>query len=118
MKTNILLAGLAAAVLGALPALAQEPLRALINSDIRSTQPGCNRDFNTDSVVLHMVEGLVALNERAAPVPMLAEKVDLSLDGRTYTFTLRSGVHFHNGAPFTSAEVLWSLRRYMDPAMQ
>jgi peptide/nickel transport system substrate-binding protein len=118
MKTASLLAGLAAAALCALPALAQEPLRASLNSDIRSTQPGGNRDFNTDSVVLHMVEGLVALDERVTPVPMLAEKVDVSPDGRTYTFTLRQGVSFHNGAPLTSAEVLWSLRRYMDPATQ
>ncbi|MDJ0388532.1 ABC transporter substrate-binding protein [Roseomonas sp. E05] len=118
MKTSSFLAGLAAAVLCVLPAMAQEPLRASLNSDIRSTQPGGNRDFNTDSVVLHMVEGLVALDERAMPVPMLAEKVDVSPDGRTYTFTLRQGVTFHNGVPLTSAEVLWSLRRYMDPATQ
>ncbi|MBP0494537.1 ABC transporter substrate-binding protein [Pararoseomonas indoligenes] len=113
---NALLAGLAAASLVVLPAAAQTPLRASLNSDIRSTQPGGNRDFNTDSVILHVVEGLVALNEHAAPVPMLAEKMELSGDGRTYTFTLRQGVTFHNGAPLTSAEVLWSLRRYMDPA--
>ncbi|WP_458095205.1 ABC transporter substrate-binding protein [Roseomonas sp. WA12] len=117
---STLLAGLAAAALAALPAAAQPqvPLRASLNSDIRSTQPGGNRDFNTDSVILHLVEGLVALNEQAAPVPMLAESVAVSEDGRTYSFTLREGVTFHNGAPLTSAEVLWSLRRYMDPATQ
>jgi peptide/nickel transport system substrate-binding protein len=118
MKPHSLLAGLAAAALSILPAAAQTPLRASLNSDIRSTQPGGNRDFNTDSVMMHVVEGLVALNERAAPVPMLAEKVDVSPDGLTYTFTLRQGVTFHNGAPLTSAEVLWSLRRYMDPSTQ
>ncbi|MBI0435870.1 ABC transporter substrate-binding protein [Roseomonas sp. KE0001] len=118
MKTASLLAGLAAAALGILPAVAQEPLRASLNSDIRSTQPGGNRDANTDAVTLHMVEGLVALDERATPVPMLAQTVEVSPDGRTYTFTLRQGVTFHNGAPLTSAEVLWSLRRYMDPATQ
>ncbi|QCI69031.1 ABC transporter substrate-binding protein [Phreatobacter stygius] len=92
--------------------------RVALNSDIRSTQPGVNRDFNTDSVVLHMVEGLVALRENAAIAPMLAERIDLSADGRTYRFTLRQGVTFHNGAPLTSAEVVWSLKRYLDPAVQ
>lgn len=121
-----LLAGIAGALLLLpallLPAAAQEPgrgdytLRVSQNSDIRSTQPGGNRDFNTDVVILHVVEGLVALDERIAVAPMLAERVDLSEDRRTYTFALRDGVTFHNGAPLTSAEVLWSLRRYMDPA--
>jgi peptide/nickel transport system substrate-binding protein len=108
----------------AIPVAAQEQargtytLRSALNSDIRGTQPGGNRDFNTDVVLTHVVEGLVALDERAAVVPMLAEKVDISGDGRTYTFTLRNGVTFQNGAPMTSAEVLWSLKRYMDPATQ
>lgn len=93
-------------------------LKAALNSDIRSTQPGVNRDFNTDTVVLHMVEGLVALRENAAIAPMLAERIDLSSDGLTYRFTLRQGITFHNGAPLTSAEVVWSLRRYLDPATQ
>ncbi|MFX7548699.1 hypothetical protein ABTJ50_20385, partial [Acinetobacter baumannii] len=61
-------------------------LRAALNSDIRSTQPGVNRDVNTDTVVLHMVEGLVALRENAAIAPMLAERIDLSSDGLTYRF--------------------------------
>ncbi|WP_083747302.1 ABC transporter substrate-binding protein [Teichococcus deserti] len=118
------IASLAIAGLAATTALAQQPargdymLRASLNSDIRSTQPGGNRDFNTDSVMLHVVEGLVALSEKIAVVPMLAEKVDLSEDGRTYRFTIRDGVSFHNGAPLTSAEVLWSLKRYLDPATQ
>lgn len=122
MKSKLLLAGVAGAMLAALPFAAQaqdgSTLRASINSDIRSTQPGGNRDFNTDVVIQHVVEGLVALNERIAVSPMLAEKVELSDDGRTYTFTLREGVAFHNGEPLTSAEVLWSLRRYLDPDTQ
>ncbi|WP_426959767.1 ABC transporter substrate-binding protein [Muricoccus radiodurans] len=93
-------------------------LRASLNSDIRSTQPGGNRDANTDAVQLHMVEGLVAFREDTSVAPLLAERVDLSPDGRTYTFTLRQGVTFHNGAPLTSAEALWSLRWYMNPATQ
>ena len=43
-------------------ALAQPAvLRARLNADIRSTDPGVNRDSNTDGVMLHIVEGLVAL---------------------------------------------------------
>lgn len=93
-------------------------IRASLNSDIRSTQPGGNRDSNTDAVTQHMVEGLVAFLENTAVAPLLAERVALSEDRRTYTFTLRQGVTFHNGAPLTSAEALWSLRWYLTPATQ
>jgi len=96
-------------------ALQAQTLTAVLNADIRSTNPGVNRDGNTDSVVMHMVEGLVGYAEDGSVGPLLAEKVEISPDGKTYTFRLRKGVKFHNGATMTSADVLWSWNRYMDP---
>lgn len=96
-------------------AQAPETIRVAINSDIRGMNPGVNRDSNTDGVVLHMVEGLVAYGEDGVPKPMLADSVHASDDGKTVTFTLRHGVKFHNGAIMTSADVAWSWRRYLDP---
>lgn len=96
----------------AAPALAQDTLRIRLNADIRSTDPGANRDANTDGVVWHMLEGLVALREDATVAPMLAERVDIAEDGRTYTFTLRQGLRFHNGQPVTAADVLFAMERY------
>jgi len=40
--------------------------------------------------------------------PDLATKWDVSADGLTYTFTLREGVKWHDGKPFTSADVKWT----------
>lgn len=91
------------------------PIRVAINSDIRSTQVGVNRDANTDTLMMHIVEGLVAYKEDGTPAPMLAESVQVSPDGKTYTFKLRPGVKFHNGATLGSADVLWSWNRWMDP---
>ncbi|MBI2887280.1 MAG: hypothetical protein HYY02_08730 [Chloroflexi bacterium] len=48
-------------------------------------------------------------------IPDLAEKWTISQDGASYTFTLRKGVQFHNGNPFTTADVKFSLERVMDP---
>jgi peptide/nickel transport system substrate-binding protein len=96
-------------------ARAETVLRARLNADIASTNPGVRRDENTDAVLMHVVEGLVAYREDLGIGPMLAERWEVSSDGRTYTFHLRRGVRFHNGAPLTSAEVVWSLRRYLDP---
>jgi len=102
-------------LLVALPAAAQSILRARLNSDIVSTDPGTRRDENTDGVLLHIVEGLVGSREDGSVGPMLATRWSISPDGRVYTFTLRADVAFHNGAPLTSAEVVWSLQRYLKP---
>jgi peptide/nickel transport system substrate-binding protein len=98
----------------ATPSVAQT-VNVAMNADIRSLNPGVNRDDNTDGVVLHIVEGLVALRENGAVGPLLAEKVAVSPDGLTYTFALRQGVKFHNGAPLTAADVVWTWNRYMNP---
>lgn len=120
LRTGLLAA---AAIAAAAPAVAQAPaagttLRAMMNADVRSTDPGVNRDLNSDAVVLHMLEGLVAYREDTSIGPMLAERVEQSADGLTFTFTLREGVRFHNGATLTSEDVLFAWRRYLDPATQ
>lgn len=90
-------------------------LRTRLNSDILSTNPGTRRDENTDGVILHIVEGLVGSREDGSVGPMLASRWSISSDGRVYTFNLRPDVVFHNGAPLTSSEVVWSLHRYLRP---
>jgi peptide/nickel transport system substrate-binding protein len=104
----------ATALLG-MAAVQAQTINVPLNADIRSLNPGVNRDDNTDTVMLHVVEGLVALRENGGVGPLLAERIGVSQDGLAYTFTLRNGVKFHNGAPLTSADVLWSWNRYMDP---
>ena len=89
-----------------------------LNADIRSTEPGVNRDENTDAVVMHMVEGLVAYREDASVGPLLAKSIDLSADGMTYTFALRDGVRFQNGAALTAADVKWTWQHYLNPKTQ
>ena len=99
------------------PAFGSE-IRTSLNADIRSTTPGTNRDGNTDAVVIHLVEGLVAYREDGSVGPMLADKIDVSDDELTYTFTLREGVKFHNGETLTAKDVVWSWDRYLDPATE
>lgn len=102
-------------VFSGVAAAAGTMLRARLKSDIVSTDPGTRRDENTDAVLLHVVEGLVASREDGSPAPMLASSWTVSPDGRVYTFTLRTDVLFHNGAPLTAAQVIWSLQRYLRP---
>ena len=75
------------ATLGANPvcANAETMLRTRLNADIRSTDPGTNRDAITDGVMAHIVEGLVAFRDDTSIGPMLAESWTVSNDGKTYT---------------------------------
>ncbi|MFQ5877170.1 MAG: ABC transporter substrate-binding protein [Acidobacteriota bacterium] len=63
-----------------------------------------------------VAEGLVDHDADLRPVPRLAESWNFSPDGRVLTFRLRRGVRFHDGSPFTSADVLHTYRRIIDPA--
>jgi peptide/nickel transport system substrate-binding protein len=50
-------------------------------------------------------------------VPALADSWKASDDGLNYTFTLRKDVKWHDGRPFTAADVVFSLKTLMDPKM-
>ncbi|WP_245670282.1 ABC transporter substrate-binding protein [Corynebacterium crudilactis] len=50
------------------------------------------------------------------PQPRLAENWEVSPDGLTLTLELRKNVTFHDGRPFTSKDVEFSLQTYSDPA--
>jgi peptide/nickel transport system substrate-binding protein len=113
-------AALGLALAGSMPLWAQAPqprgtIQISLNADIRSTNPGVNRDANTDTVMMHIVEGLVAYRENATPAPLLADSIEVTPDGTTYTFRLRPNVRFHNGATLSAADVVWAWRRYLDP---
>lgn len=82
--------------------------------DIRSIDFGVNRDGNTDNVLHHVVEALVAYKSDLSVGPMLAESWEVSEDGRAYTFTIREGAIFHNGEPVLAEDVKWSWERLLD----
>lgn len=61
-------------------------------------------------------DGLLAFDEHMKLKPALAAKLPhVSADGLTYTYTLRDGVTFSDGAPFTSKDVVFTYRTILDP---
>ena len=60
-------------------------------------------------------ESLVTFNTRMEPVPQLATSWDSTPDLKTWTFKLRPGVRFHDGTPFNSEAVKFSIMRISDP---
>ena len=107
---------IATAILTTLPAIvsAQDAiLKVGTQVDIRSTNPGVDRSAYTDGILLNVVEGLVGYRDDLSVGPVLASEIQVSEDGLTYTFPLRRGVTFHNGAELTADAVLWSWQRLM-----
>lgn len=86
-----------------------------------------NPQFGTDGATLDSSSRTIFSNLTAfAPgetkvVPALAEKWDVSADGKTYTFYLRKGVKFHSSKDFkptrdfNADDVLFSFNRQLDP---
>ena len=68
--------------------------------------------FNSVLIVQSSIyEGLTDLDAALTVQPGLAESWTISDDGKTYTFTLRSGVTFHDGSAFDAEDAAASLRR-------
>ena len=65
-----------------------------------------------------LYSGLVALDPKLNLIPDLAESWSVSSDGMTYDFTLRSNAKFHDGRSVTAQDVVYSLERAADPAIQ
>lgn len=61
-------------------------------------------------------EGLFADDQELRSVGRLAEKFELAPDLKSMTVTLRQGVNWHDGTPFTSADVKFSIDAYKSAA--
>lgn len=73
-----------------------------------------NADSSTGQIMANVCEGLFRLDINMAPEPALAESVSIP-SPTTRVYTLREGVTFHDGSPMTADDVVFSLKRHMDP---
>ena len=55
---------------------------------------------------------LFALDEQLQPQPQMVDTWKVSTDGLTYTFTLRQGLKWHDGAPVRAADCVASIQRW------
>jgi peptide/nickel transport system substrate-binding protein len=63
------------------------------------------------SLLEHVVETLVTVDETGKIAPRLANKWEVSPDGLNFTFSLRPGVTFQDGSPLTAQSVVWNVNR-------
>ncbi|MGL1102645.1 ABC transporter substrate-binding protein, partial [Vibrio parahaemolyticus] len=61
-----------------------------------------------------MAQPLVTGNAKDEIEPVLAESYKSDDGGKSWTFSLRLGVKFHNGKDMTGEEVMWSLDRVLN----
>jgi peptide/nickel transport system substrate-binding protein len=79
-----------------------------ISADPPTMNPGITTDTQAWSLMGKLFNGLTYLDGDYRSYPDLAESWDISKDGLTYTFRLRHNVKWHDGQPFTSADVKFS----------
>ena len=110
------LAGLvAAATLGlALPmaASAQTTLKVVMHSDLKIFDPIWTTAYITRNHGYMVYDTLFATDEKGEIKPQMVDSWQVSDDKLSWTFKLRDGLKFHDGAPVTSDDVIASLKRW------
>lgn len=106
-------ASVAALLLAPLPALAQKTLVVGVAGFPDSLKTGWS-SFTALTLTIQTNDVLVDRDPTGKPVPALAEKWE-TLDDLTWRFHLRKGVKFHDGAPFTAADVKFTIDYVLDP---
>ena len=75
-------------------------------------------DKNTFTMVQHLFEGLTRFDKDTQPVPGVAEKIDVSEDGKSYTFKIRKDAKWSDGTKITAHDFEYSWKKLIDPKTQ
>lgn len=93
-------------------------LRAAIFGDPDSFDPPVGTSLPADAIVNHACDGLLATTADGRETGALAERWEVSPDGKAITFALRRGVKFQNGRDFTADDVRYSWERALRPELK
>ncbi len=89
----------------------------IATSTLTTTNLMLGNNSPTNPVLQLVFETLVGTNPTDGQyVPLLADRWEIAPDGRTYTFYLRQDVTWHDGTPFTAADVVFSMDAQSDEA--
>jgi oligopeptide transport system substrate-binding protein len=101
---------------GDAPSTATGRLR-LASQDPITLDPHLSTDALSAQYVVEIFGGLVTITPDLEIALDLAESVDVSDDGRVYTFRLRDDIFFHSGRRVTAEDVQWSIERASSPEL-
>ena len=82
-----------------------------ISADPGAMNPAITTAGGTHNVTDQIFNGLVGLDEQLNPVPELAASWEIGEGGKVYTFKLVPNVKWHDGQPFTSADVKFTFEQ-------
>lgn len=88
-------------------------LRFGLRSSQVALDPANISSISRVEVMSNIFEGLVQFGERAEIRPAIAERWEISPDGRVYTFHIRESARFHNGRRVRADDVKYSYERQM-----
>ena len=88
-------------------------LRVIPSADLSELDPTMGSNLISRIYSQMVFDTLFALDSTLSPKPMMVDKESVSPDGLVYTFTLRSGLRFHDGSPVTTRDVIASIQRWM-----
>ncbi len=85
------------------------------SGDSLTLDPHAQNEGPTHVLNHHIYEPLIIRDNQGKPLPALAESWTITADPLTWEFRLRKGVKFHDGAPFTVDDVIYSYERARQP---
>src|SRR6185295_7271546 len=117
VRMTVVPALLRAAALGlalaASPVSAQQKvLKFIPQADLRILDPIATTAYITRNHGYMVYDTLFATDAKFQIQPQMVDKWEVSKDGLTYTFTLRSGLKFHDGQPVKSSDCIASIDRW------
>ena len=92
-------------------------MNVMLETPIESVDPQQATDGTSFEVIADYTDRLMQMDADGQAVPAIAESYDLSDDGLTYTFHLRSDAKWSNGTPVTAADFVFAWQRAVDPAV-
>jgi peptide/nickel transport system substrate-binding protein len=99
-------------VVAAAPAPAQTTLRVVMHSDLKILDPIWTTAYIVRNHGYMIYDVLLAQDEKGEIKPQMVDKYEAAADGKSYTFTLRDGLLWHDGQPVTSEDCIASIKRW------
>lgn len=94
----------------------EETVLNLYNIDPYTLDPALSGEMTSHNYIMQLFGGLARLDDNLEPAPDIAERWQVSDDGKTYTFYLRHDAKFHDGREVKAEDFKYSWQRACDPA--
>ncbi len=91
---------------------AETTITAVLEAPLRSLDPVISTAYIVRDYGYMVYDTLLAEDKNGKPQPQMVEGWKVENSGKTYVFTLREGLKFHDGKPVTSKDVYQSLKRW------